>query len=135
MENAMTGNDDNRVLLAAEASHEANRKYCQSIGDDSQPAWKDAPQWQRDSAISGVKAIRDNPNTTPEQSHEGWLKVKVADGWKYGPVKDPAKKEHPCMVPYSELPEEQRKKDEIFGQTVREVLFGMAPDPVPTEPA
>ncbi|MFH2219092.1 MAG: RyR domain-containing protein [Pseudomonadota bacterium] len=39
---------------------------------------------------------------------------KVRDGWKYGPVKDPDKKEHPCCVPFAELPVEQQAKDFIF---------------------
>lgn len=51
---------------------------------------------------------------TPEQSHESWLAEKRAAGWKYGPVKDAGKKEHPCFVPYAELPAAQRVKDEIF---------------------
>jgi hypothetical protein len=41
------------------------------------------------------------------------------DGWKYGPVKDPEKKEHPCFVPYDRLPTEQKAKDYIFGAVVK----------------
>jgi hypothetical protein len=110
------------VVAAAGAAHEANRSYCQSIGDFSQPKWKDAPQWQRDSAISGVRAIIANPATTPEESHDGWSKQKIDDGWKYGPMKDAEKKEHPCLVPYDALPENQRTRDSIFGSVVRATL-------------
>ncbi len=39
----------------ARVAHEVNRAYCQALGDNSQPAWEDAPQWQRDSAMLGVK--------------------------------------------------------------------------------
>lgn len=103
----------------ARAAHEVNRAYCLALGDTSQPAWDDAPEWQRSSAIKGVAgALAGN---TPEQSHEGWLAEKYATGWKYGPVKDPEKKEHPCFVPYAELPPEQRHKDQLFTATVREV--------------
>src|SRR5258708_1659634 len=94
--------------------HEANRAYCQSIGDDSQPPWADAPDWQRQSAIKGVQGILNGTITRPEQSHEGWLAEKKATGWKYGPTKNPEAKEHPCFVPYAELPPEQRLKDAIF---------------------
>lgn len=107
---------------AAAAAHEANRVLCLALGDTSQPSWADAPDWQKSSAIRGVEMILNNPSTTPEQSHEGWLSVKAAEGWKYGPVKNPAIKEHPCFVPYSELPAEQRLKDEMFGIVVRAVL-------------
>jgi len=117
---------NDRVERVARAAHEANRAYCQNIGDNSQPAWEDAPDWQRDSVRAGVQAIIDNPATTPEQSHEGWLAQKEADGWKYGAVKDVDKKEHPCFVPYDELPPEQREKDNIFGRVVRASLAASA---------
>ena len=81
--------------------------------------WEDAPEWQKTSVRNGVRgALNGN---TPEQSHEGWLAEKAATGWKYGPVKDPEKKEHPCFVPYSELPPAQRAKDEIYTTVVRVV--------------
>lgn len=41
----------------ARVCHEVNRAYCQALGDDSQPAWEDAPQWQRDSALLGVQLL------------------------------------------------------------------------------
>lgn len=70
-----------------------------------------------ESAVKGVEGVLHGNN--PEQSHECWLKEKHETGWKYGPVKDPGKKEHPCMVPYIELPPEQRVKDELFVGTVK----------------
>lgn len=97
----------------AELCHEINRAYCHSIGDDSQPSWSDAPEWQKESAITGVKFHTEH-DTTPEQSHISWMKQKENDGWVYGEVKDPEKKTHPCMVPYNELPQEQRSKDYLF---------------------
>jgi len=108
--------------IAAKAAHEANRAYCIGCGDESQPTWDAAPEWQRDSAVAGVQAIASNPDTTPRQSHEGWLAHKAADGWKFGAVKNAETKEHPCFVPYDELPEAQKAKDSIFGAVVRGVL-------------
>jgi hypothetical protein len=103
----------------AEVCHEVNRAYCRGIGDNSQPAWADAPKWQRDSAIAGVRLHLANPDTTPEQSHESWLEVKRAEGWKWGPVKNPETLEHPCFCPYGELPTEQKVKDYLFAQVIR----------------
>lgn len=31
----------------ARVCHEVNRAYCQALGDNSQPTWEEAPQWQR----------------------------------------------------------------------------------------
>lgn len=97
----------------ARVAHEVNRAYCQALGDHSQPAWEDAPQWQRDSALLGV-ALHIGNNVGPEASHESWMAQKVADGWKYGPVKDPERKEHPCIVPFAYLSAAQQTKDFIF---------------------
>lgn len=107
------------VEQIAEVCHEANRAYCKSIGDNSQPTWEDAPDWQKKSAVTGVQYHLDNPNSKPEDSHNSWLKEKEADGWKYGEVKNPETKEHPCYVPYNELPIEQQKKDYLFLGIVR----------------
>lgn len=113
-----------KVLLerAACAAHEANRVLCAALGDNSQPSWADAPEWQKTSAVKGVEMIAANPSTTPEQSHEGWLAEKRATGWRYGPVKSAETKEHPCFLPYDGLPAAQRLKDELFGLVVRGVL-------------
>jgi RyR domain len=103
----------------ARVCHEVNRAYCAAIGDNSQPTWEAAEQWQRDSAIMGVKATIARPDGKPEDSHTNWLAHKKSEGWTYGPKKDPATKQHPCMVPYDQLPAEQRVKDHLFIAVVR----------------
>lgn len=107
----------------ARVAHEVNRAYCQSLGDFTQPPWESAPQWQTDSAINGVEfhLSADHP---PSASHESWLKQKEAEGWKFGPVKDAEKKEHPCYVPYDQLPKEQQAKDFLF----RAVVHALKPN-------
>ena len=102
----------------ARAAHEINRAYCASLGDTTQAAWADAPEWQKASALAGVDMHTANPDATPEQSHESWLAQKTAEGWAYGEVKDAEKKLHPCFLPYAELPPEQRAKDYLFRAVV-----------------
>lgn len=103
----------------ARLCHEVNRAYCQAIGDNSQPTWEEAPQWQKDSAISGVKFHVENPNSKPQDSHANWYRMKMNEGWIFGPVKDVEKKQHPCMVPYEQLPVEEKVKDYLFISVVR----------------
>lgn len=110
------------IVAVARTCHEVNRAYCQAIGDNSQVPWEQAPEWQKKSAINGVLFHKNNPNAGPEHSHNSWLAEKEATGWKYGPVKDEEKKEHPCFVPYSELPKEQQAKDYIFRAIAHELL-------------
>lgn len=102
----------------AEIAHEINRAYCEALGDHSVPQWKDAPDWQKSSMINGVIFHFENPDAAPSDSHENWLKQKQEEGWKYGPVKNPETKEHPCFVPYEELPVQQKAKDYLFRQVV-----------------
>ena len=107
------------VEACARAAHEANRAYCIALGDVSQPVWEGAPEWQKSSARNGVRGAL--AGATPEQSHRSWLDEKLATGWRYGAVKDPERREHPCLVPYADLPLAQRAKDEIFTTVVRVV--------------
>ena len=116
-----------KTIAIAMMCHAINAAYCQSLGDDSQPTWDDAPDWQRQSAIAGVEMHLANPDATPEQSHESWYAQKEAEGWTYGEVKDAEKKEHPCFLPYDELPIEQKAKDYLFRATVN--LVKHLPDP------
>ena len=103
----------------ARVCHEVNRAYCEALGDTSQPPWDEAPEWQKESAMSGVNLHINYPDAGPEASHVSWMKEKVDAGWVYGAVKDPEAKTHPCVVPYSDLPEHQRQKDAIFFAIVR----------------
>lgn len=108
----------------AKVAHEVNRAYCLALGDSSQVPWEEAPEWQRNSAINGVAFHRANPDAGPDHSHNEWLREKKADGWKFGLVKDAEKKEHPCFVPYDDLPTEQKAKDFIFRGVVHSLLHG-----------
>lgn len=110
--------------LCAAAAHETNRLYCESIGDYSQMPWHDAPEWQKQSARIGVQgALAGN---TPAESHALWLEHKKNDGWVYGPKKVPEAKVHPCMVPYEQLPPDQRAKDALFTGVVRAIAQALA---------
>ncbi len=107
----------------ARICHEANKTLCEAQGDYSQLTWNEAPSWQCESAIKGVQFCIENPNAPASANHESWMQQKIDDGWKYGPVKDAEKKEHPCMVPYEQLPDEQKAKDHLF----KSIVDGLRP--------
>lgn len=102
------------VVEIAIICHEANRAWCALNGDKSQMPWNQAEDWQRQSAISGVKYRLENPNGGYDAQHNEWMAQKVKEGWVYGEKKDPEKKTHPCLVSYDKLPEFQKKKDALF---------------------
>jgi hypothetical protein len=103
----------------AQVTHEANRAVQKITGDPQvSEMWSYAPEWQRDSAVDGVQHVVRNGDVRPRDSHQNWLRHKQATGWVYGPVKDEATKQHPCVVPYEALPPEQRAKDAVFHAVV-----------------
>lgn len=46
-----------------------------------------------------------------ENAHEVWSAGRLADGWTFGAKRDDALKQHPCLIPYGELPEKEKDYD------------------------
>lgn len=46
-----------------------------------------------------------------KNAHEVWAKQRMDQGWRHGPLRDDAKKEHPCLVVYEDLPESEKDVD------------------------
>ena len=46
-----------------------------------------------------------------ENTHEVWSAGRVKDGWTYGPERDDKLKTHPCLIPYSDLPDSEKQYD------------------------
>jgi hypothetical protein len=65
------------------------------------------------SQLDAVKFLDAHPNATPEENHNNWTYYKLKQGWTWGPEKDNEAKTHPDLIPYEQLPEIERKKDEI----------------------
>jgi hypothetical protein len=107
---------DMRHACAA-AGHETVRHYSAAHGDMTGVPWEQIPEFQQESSMAGVEfALGD---VTAEQQHESWLAERRRTGWKLGPVKDVEKREHPCMVPFSGLPEWQQRKAALWIETVQ----------------
>jgi hypothetical protein len=108
----------------ARTTYNVNRAYCEALGDHSFGPWEEAPEWQKVANRAGVNFHLCHPDAPPSASHESWFAQKLADGWTWGSKKDPEKKEHPCMVPFEDLPADQRVKDYLF-KAVVESLRGL----------
>ena len=46
-----------------------------------------------------------------ENTHEVWAAGRIAQGWTYGELRNDERKETPCLVPYCELPENEKSYD------------------------
>jgi hypothetical protein len=90
----------------------ANRMLCSILGEQvsfEYDTWSE--QTKTNMAKSVATAITGG---SPEDSHNAWMKSRLEEGWVYGKVKDVATKTSPCLVPYDELPIEQKVKDDLF---------------------
>lgn len=55
--------------------------------------------------------------------HEEWARNRISDGWRYGPTRDEARRLHPCLVPYDELPEREKDYDRCTAvETLRFII-------------
>jgi len=61
------------------------------------------------------EAIEALPADAVEQyavlEHEDWVNGKLRFGWRYAPLRDDIKRLHDCLIPWGELPENQKEKD------------------------
>src|SRR5262245_32293543 len=58
-----------------------------------------------------------------ENTHDTWALQRLGDGWTYGTQRDDARKQHPCLVPYAELPEGEKEYDRAAAlQTLKAVI-------------
>lgn len=110
---------EDAILLCARVIHETV-KALNDAHNELTLDWDSS----RDSIISGINKVLENPTMTPAQQHEAWMEYRRADGWVYGLTKDPVRKTHPCMVPYLALPPIQQAKDMMFRAIVT-TFFGL----------
>lgn len=46
-----------------------------------------------------------------QAEHKRWMDEHFSNGWKYDPVRNDARKNHPCLVQWTDLPNEEKDKD------------------------
>ena len=96
-----------QVIDAAKMVHCINNRICELNGEQ-QISWEDAPDYMKEGLIGALRS-----DTTAEEGHNAWMQNRLENGWTLGPVKDLEAKTSPCLIPYNELPYEQRVKDSI----------------------
>jgi hypothetical protein len=71
-------------------------------------------------------------------AHEVWAAERLAAGWRFGPRRDDIRKEHPSLVPYDDLSEDEKQYDrEVSMQTIKAILalgFRIVRDPEVSAP-
>jgi hypothetical protein len=57
-----------------------------------------------------------------EAEHERWMQSLEDEGWEYESVTDEARKKHQCLVPWKDLPEDEREKDRELVRGIPKIL-------------
>ena len=60
-----------------------------------------------------------------ENTHEIWAAQRIAEGWTYGPSRDDVQKHHPCLAPYSELPDSEKQYDRNTAMETLKVILAL----------
>jgi len=58
-------------------------------------------------------------------THDLWAHRRIAEGWKFGLQRDDARKEHPSLVPYDDLPESEKSYDRLSAMEAIKALLGI----------
>ena len=46
-----------------------------------------------------------------ENAHDLWARQRINDGWTLGPQRDDQARQHPCLIPYADLPDSEKEYD------------------------
>lgn len=86
-------------------------------------AYKPAPADLSDVILP--ESLTELTEVIAENTHEVWSANRMAEGWKWGPVRDDSKLEHPNLVPYCELSEADRDYDRATAMNAIKLIVKM----------
>ena len=69
------------------------------------------PQPMDTSDVKLPKELEQLAEQIAKNVHEVWAETRISQGWTYGEQRNDELKTHPCLVPYEELPEEEKAYD------------------------
>jgi len=112
----MSKNSLSKRIEIAKAIYEATRLEAEWSKRSVVPEkWQDRDGKFREQFIRTVQNyLAMDKLPTPEEAHVNWMKRYLLMGWKYGEKRDQGLKTHPDLVPYDELPKDEKDKDAIF---------------------
>ena len=60
-----------------------------------------------------------------ENVHDVWAVGRINEGWTYGEKRDDSKKQSPCLVPYSDLPDSEKEYDRNTALTTIKAILAL----------
>ena len=67
-----------------------------------------------------------------ENNHDHWARQRIEDGWTYGPQRDDVRKTHPDLVPYGDVPEDEKEYDRTSVVETLKVILTLGYQIVPS---
>lgn len=99
--------------IAAKILHETTR-VLPRVDGTIPVCWDELTNHQQEAAMFAVNMLVNTAPKSPEQLHDLWRKINRNFGWVYGPTYDIEKLEHPSMVPFDNLSNTEKLKDELW---------------------
>ena len=91
------------------------------------------PKPENTDAIQLSAELNELVEAMAKNVHEVWAESRMSQGWTYGPKRDDEKKQTPCMVEYSELPESEKKFDRDMAVNTLKLVMKLGYDIVKRE--
>jgi hypothetical protein len=110
--------DNDFILAAARAGHEARNAYAAFLGDETPDDWEDLSEDER-ARTHGLVDVMLRIATTPMLLHEVWSSDMLSRGWTYGESISLTEKKHPNLVMWSDLPVTEANRVRIFVEVVK----------------
>lgn len=108
------------MTQVAKVCHAAIREFSRAVDNNTTtPVWEELGEGLKNSSIDGVLFHTNNPEATAADSHQNWVDYKAKNGWTFGEQKDEEAKTHPSMVPFDELSDSEKAKDDLFCSIVK----------------
>jgi hypothetical protein len=63
------------------------------------------------SQIALNREVEELTEMLAKNAHDNWAQQRLLEGWSYGPNRNDTSKEHPCLVPYEQLPDSEKEYD------------------------
>lgn len=102
-----------KIVGLAKICHEAQRAFCQTMGDFSHPNWDLTSPWYQKVMVECVTFVF-NKVSDVNQLHIFWSSQMTALGWSYGLVFNEKEKEHPNLKNFNDISFEEQIKYAIF---------------------
>ena len=94
-----------------DALKQSNRRFATGCGAKLDATGCKLVRASAEGSATSFRFSHDETEALARTEHERWRRDLERDGWKWGAAKDPSKKEHPLLVPWSGLSEQEHEKD------------------------